>query len=160
VPIADCYPAGPATFRQSIVSLSPLDQPAWLQSVPVLEVITGSKPLRRLIVNFWTNPQALPCEDLADPCNACTNIQIPYLPAGSLLTVDGRTQRAVVECPQGPVGTAATTPIVYGPLGRSFEWPVFTCPSGGLCIEVLTLETTTAANARARVLMVPRSDMG
>ena len=159
IPIADCYPSGRDTFRQSIISLSPVDQPAWLESVPVLEVVTGRRPLRRLIVNFWTNPQGGECTDITDPCNACTGMQIPYLPARSLLAVDGRVQRAVVDCPQGAVGTASTAPTLYGPRGRSFEWPTFPC-STGLCIEILSLDVTTAPDARARVLMVPRSDAG
>lgn len=159
VPVDACYPTGAATFYRSVVSLPPVDQPEWLEAVPVFELETGATALRRLIVRFWANPLGGDCMDVADPCAACTDIQIPYLPAGSKLIVDGRTQRASVDCPAGPLGTATSSPTLYGPLGRSFEWPVFSCPTG-LCIEILSTSATTAADARARVFLVPRSDVG
>jgi hypothetical protein len=159
VPVDACYPTGPAEFRRSVVALSPMDQPEWLEAVPVLELETGASAMRRLIVRFWANPLGGDCMDVADPCAACTDIQIPYLPAGSTLTVDGRTQTATVECPQGVLGSSSSEPTLYGPLGQAFEWPIFSCPTG-LCIEILSTAATTAAGARARVLLVPRSDVG
>ncbi|MEU2487022.1 hypothetical protein ABZ593_20740 [Streptomyces sp. NPDC012617] len=159
VPVDPCYPTGAAEFYRSVVALAPVDQPEWLEAVPVLELGTGATALRRLIVRFWANPLGSDCMDVADPCGACTDIQIPYLPAGSKLTVDGRTQRAEVICPQGALGTATSAPTVYGPQGQSFEWPVFSCPVG-VCIEILSTSATTAADARARVSLVPRSDVG
>jgi hypothetical protein len=159
VPVDPCYPTGSAQFRRSVVALSPVDQPEWLEAVPVLELETGATALRRLIVRFWANPLGTDCMEVADPCAACTDIQIPYLPAGSKLTVDGRTQIAEVDCPQGALGSSTSAPILYGPLGTAFEWPVFSCPTG-VCIEILSTSATTAADARARVLLVPRSDVG
>ncbi|MEW2066631.1 hypothetical protein [Streptomyces sp. NPDC007346] len=159
VPVDDCYPTGPEGFRRSVVSLSPVDQPEWLEAVPALELETGGNELRRVVVRFWANPLGGDCEEIADPCGACTDIQIPYLPPGATLRVDGRTQRAEVECPQGPLGSAVSAPTLYGPLGGAFEWPIFAC-STGLCIEILSTASTTAPDARARVLLVPRSDVG
>jgi len=158
VPVDACYPSGRDQFLQSVIGLRPVDQPQWLETVPVLEVVTGRRAMRRLVVRFWTDPSG-DCAATTDPCRACAAIQVPYLPARSVLRVDGRTQRAVVECPQGPTGTAAGAPTLYGPQGRRFEWPTFACATG-LCIELLSLEETTADNARARVLLVPRSDAG
>jgi hypothetical protein len=159
VPTSPCYPTGTATFRRSLISLSPLAQPAWLETVPVLEVQAGAADMRRLLVRFWANPQGNPCEMQTDPCGACTDINLPYLPAGSHLTVDGRVQRSVVECEQFPIGTATSTPTLYGPEGAVFEWPRFSCPTG-LCIEVWSQADYTAPDALARVLLVPRSDVG
>ncbi|MGA5497692.1 hypothetical protein ACPCSP_25345 [Streptomyces cinereoruber] len=159
VPVDACYPTGSASFYRNVVALDPLDQPEWLEAVPVLELETGASALRRLVVRFWANPLGGNCQEVADPCAACTDIQIPYLPAGSKLVVDGRTQTAEVECPRGIAGTATSTPTLYGPLGRAFEWPIFSCATG-LCIEILSTTVTTAPDARARVLLVPRSDVG
>ncbi|MGW6458722.1 hypothetical protein ACWF94_22875 [Streptomyces sp. NPDC055078] len=159
VPVDPCYPTGVAQFRRSFVAVSPVDQPEWLEAVPVLELETGGTALRRLVVRFWANPLGTDCSELADPCSACTDIQIPYLPAGATLTVDGRTQVAEVDCPSGVSGSATSSPILYGPLGAAFEWPVFSCPTG-VCIEILSTSATTSADARARVLLVPRSDVG
>lgn len=158
-PTSPCYPEGLGTFRRSLISVSPLNQSAWLETVPVLEVRPGAQDMRRLIVRFWTNPQGNPCELEADPCNVCTDISISYLPSGSHLTVDGRVQRAVVECQQIPFGTSTSTPVVYGPQGANFSWPAFSCPTG-LCIEVWSDSAYTAGDATARVLLVPRADVG
>ncbi|MEU6628478.1 hypothetical protein ABZ905_09300 [Streptomyces parvus] len=159
VPVDSCYPTGDAEFRRSVVALTPADQPEWLEAVPVLELETGGTALRRLIVRFWANPLGSDCMDVADPCAACTDIQIPYLPPGSTLRVDGRTQTAEVTCAAGSQGSVTTAPTLYGALGQSFEWPVFSCATG-LCIEILSTAATTSADARARVLLVPRSDVG
>lgn len=159
VPKSPCYPSGRAKFRRSRIQVSPLEQGQWLETVPVLEVQAGGNDMRRLLVRFWANPQNSPCEDYSDPCNACADINLPYLPSGSRLTVDGRVQRSVVECEQYPIGTATATPTIYGAQGAHFDWPVFTCPTG-LCIEVWSLSQYTAPDATARVLLVPRSDVG
>lgn len=159
VPISPCYPRGRGNFYRSRLSLSPLDVPEWLETVPILEVRTGSRAMRRLTVRFWANPQGLPCEAVTDPCSACLDISIAYLPPGSTLTVDGRTQRATVDCPSGVIGSSQSTPTIYGPQGRNFEWPVFSCPTG-MCIEVLSKYEDTAPNAMARVTLHPRSDAG
>lgn len=158
-PVSPCYPTGLGTFRRSRISVNPTEQPAWAETVPVLEVRTGSTAMRRLLVRFWANPQGNDCTDFNDPCNACSDINVSYLPAGSTLRLDGRVQRSVVECPQFPIGTATSTPVVYGPQGAFFEWPAFPCPTG-LCIEVWSRSDFTASDATARVLLVPRSDLG
>lgn len=159
IPLSPCYPAGLGTFRRSRISINPLDQPQWLESVPVLEVRTGSRDMRRLLVRFWSNPQGSPCDSFIDPCNACSDVNVSYIPAGSTLRIDGRVQRSVVECPQFPVGTATSTPTIYGPQGSFFQWPSFPCPTG-LCIEVWSRSDFTASDATARVLLVPRADVG
>ncbi len=159
IPISPCYPRGKGNFYRSVVGLSPLDAPEWLETVPVLEVATGGRAMRRLIVRFWANPQGLPCDQVTDPCSACFDISIAYLPPGSTLTVDGRTQRATVDCPSGTFGSSRSTPTIYGVQGRDFEWPTFTCPTG-LCIEILSKYEDTATDARARVTLIPRADAG
>ncbi|MET9322006.1 hypothetical protein ABZX75_17695 [Streptomyces sp. NPDC003038] len=158
-PVDDCYPTGPATFRRTLISIPPEDMYQWLETVPVLELETGSSALRRLVVRFWANPTGGSCTESPDPCGFCGVIQIPYLPAGAVLRVDGRVQRAEVECSPLPGSYATSTPIVYGPQGRAFEWPAFDCPSG-LCIEILSTAATTAPDSRARVLLAARADVG
>lgn len=158
-PLSPCYPSGLGTFRRSRITVNPLDESSWLESVPVLEVRTGATAMRRLLVRFWANPQGNPCGSYSDPCNACTDINVGYVPSGSTLRVDGRVQRSVVECPRFPIGTATSTPTIYGIKGANFTWPTFPCPTG-LCIEVWSQSTTTAADALARVLLVPRADAG
>lgn len=158
-PLSPCFPTGQGNFYRTRIRVSPLDQLQWLETVPVLEVRTGNGIMRRLVVRFWANPQDNDCDLYNDPCNACMDINVSYLPRGSTLTVDGRVQRAVVECPQVPIGTTTATPTIYGPRGESFEWPVFGCPTG-LCIEVWSRFEYTDPGAVARVQLVPRADVG
>jgi len=157
IPADPCYQGGAALFRRALVEIDPIAPPDWAEMVPVIEVSTGSAEMRRLIIRFWTSDASQPCSSLSDPCDACLDISMSYLPAGALLTVDGRVQRATVGCPQGDEGYVTTTPYIFGTAGQTFTWPVFACPTG-LCVEVLSLATATAANAQVRVQMVPRSD--
>lgn len=159
VPLSPCYPVGRSSFRRTRISLSPIDDAIWLESVPLIEVRAGAQDMRRLMIRFWANPQGNPCDVYQDPCAACTDINVGYLPANSHLTIDGRTGRSVVECQQWPVGTSTSTPTIYGPQGKLFQYPTFICPTG-LCIEVWSRQDFTASDATARVLLVPRADMG
>lgn len=160
VPVDPCYPTGSATFRRTVISIPTNDVPNALQMVPVLELEVGATDLRRLIVRFRASLTGTDCNDpLADPCGICGDLQVPYLPAGSFLTVDGRTQRATLECSTPGVGSSTSSPPLYGAKGDAFQWPVWSCPEG-MCIEILTTSATTGAGTRARVLMVTRSDAG
>lgn len=157
IPPDPCYEGGAALFRRALIEIDPIAPPDWLEMVPVIEVSTGASEMRRLIVRFWTNNANRPCSMLDDPCDACLDLSLNYLPLGALLTIDGRIQRATVGCPQGDEGFVQTTPYIFGRAGRTFTWPVFACPTG-VCVEVLSLASATAGNAQVRVQMVPRSD--
>jgi hypothetical protein len=158
MPRSPCLPKGKANFRQTLFRLDPRSAPDWFEMVPVVEVEPGKQDMRRLIIRFWNNPSGSDCGKLSDPCQACFDISVPYLPKGSVLMVDGRTQRALVQCPQEDTGlVASASPELYGPAGRAFEWPVFSCPTG-VCVEVLTQREATASDARVRVSLVARGD--
>lgn len=157
IPADPCYEGGAALFRRALIEIDPVAPPDWLEMVPVIEVSTGANEMRRLIIRFWTNNASQPCSALDDPCNACLDVSMNYLPLGALLTIDGRVQRAQVGCPQGEAGFVTATPSIFGTAGQTFVWPVFSCPTG-LCVEVLSLASATAGNAQVRVRMVPRSD--
>ncbi|WP_284576862.1 hypothetical protein [Streptomyces sp. 2P-4] len=160
VPVDPCYPTGSATFLRTVISIPTTDVPNRLDMVPVLELDVGATDLRRLVVRFRSSLTGADCADaLLDPCSVCADLQIPFLPAGSKLVVDGRTQRATVECETELVGTSTTSPPLYGAQGDAFQWPVFQCPEG-MCIEILTTQASTGAGTMARVLMVTRSDAG
>ncbi|WP_030236744.1 hypothetical protein [Streptomyces sp. NRRL S-350] len=160
IPVDPCYPTGTDTFLRTVISIPVTDVPNRLDMVPVLELEVGSTDLRRIVVRFRASLTGTDCNDpLADPCGICTDLQTPYLPAGSVLTVDGRTQRAELECSTAGIGSATAHPPLYGAQGGAFQWPVFGCPEG-MCIEILTTKASTGAGTRARVLMVTRTDAG
>ncbi|MFB7906485.1 hypothetical protein ACFC1T_08680 [Kitasatospora sp. NPDC056076] len=153
LPVDDCYPRGPMTARRTMLTIRAQEVPEWLESVPVVQLFTGTdKPLRRLTVRFYANPIATDCSaSTPDPCTACADINIAYLPPNSNAVIDGRTQRASVDC-SGGLGRVN----LVGPLGAAFEWPVFACGSGW-CVEIIS-SSDLGTGAQVRVQLAARSD--
>ena len=128
--------------------------------VPVVQVYAGSQPMRCLSVRFYVAPAGECTAATADPCAACAEINLPYLPAGATLTLDGRTERALITCAPTPdQGVGATAePVLYGPAGTPMDWPTFTC-ADALCVEVAMSDLNVArADATVSVAMVGRED--
>jgi hypothetical protein len=134
-PIDACYPTEDFEAHRSIASIDGFVVPSWLELVPVITIRAGSTvPLRNVVFRFYQNPLGLDCTDLitVDPCAACTDITVLYVPPGGVTVIDGRTSRAQTNCLGGDVDV----PALYGPGGRTFNWPTFSC-GYGLCVEVL-----------------------
>lgn len=159
VPVDPCAcPPTRMTARRA-VSVPAGAVPAWLESVPIVTVKTGTTgiAMRCLIVRFYSNPIGLPCDPATlDGCNACAEIQIPYLSPGVTLTIDGRTERAWVDCPSGTGGGMAE-PTLFGPNGGVLQWPVFDC-GAALCVEISVDPRFDPGDATIQVEMVPRED--
>jgi len=158
-PLSPCYATGAAAFKVARIMVASEEYPAWSELVPVVEVLAGSEDLRRLLVRFWFNPANAQCGvDELDPCDSCGDVNVSFVPAGSTLTVDGRTQRSVIECETEVRGVARSAPDLYGQQGGLFTYPFFPCP-GGLCVEVWALADTVADDAQVRVQLIPRADV-
>lgn len=157
-PVSPCYPRGVGDFLVSRIRVASEDYPLWSELVPVVEIEAGDLDLRRVLVRFWANPQNEDCDQELDPCDACGDLNVTYIPADSLLTMDGRVSRSSITCETEGVGVATSPPDAYGPEGGIFTFPYFPCP-GGLCVEIWAKEDTVADNARARITLIPRSDV-
>ena len=158
-PLSPCYATGADAFRVARIMVASEEYPAWAELVPVVEVLAGSESIRRLLVRFWFNPANAECGTVElDPCDSCGDVNVSFVPAGSTLTVDGRTQRSVIECETEFLGVARSAPDLYGREGGLFTYPFFPCP-GGLCVEVWALDSTVADDAQVRVQLVPRADV-
>lgn len=133
-PIDACYPQNDFSAHRQVASVDGTSVPSWLELVPVINIRAGSAPLRNVTIRFYQNPLGLDCGDLitVDPCTACTDITVLYVPSGGETVIDGRTSRAQTNCLGGDVDV----PPLYGPGGRTFNWPSFSC-GYGLCVEVL-----------------------
>lgn len=133
-PLDACYPQDDFNAHRQIASISGLSVPSWLELIPVITVSAGGAALRNVTVRFYQNPLGLDCGDLiaVDPCTACTDITVLYVPPGGQTVIDGRVSRAQTNCLGGDVDV----PALYGPGGRTFNWPSFSC-GYGLCVEVL-----------------------
>lgn len=133
-PIDACYPTEDFSAHRHLASISGLSVPSWLELVPVVTINAGSADLRNVVVRFYQNPLGLSCEDVeaVDPCSACTDITVLYVPSGGQVVIDGRVRRALTTC----LGGAVDVPALYGPGGSTFSWPSFSC-GYGLCVEIL-----------------------
>lgn len=160
IPTDPCYPTGEFPTRRQVITVPAGRVPAWSEAVPIVQVNTGRGVLRRLTVRFYTNPAGDKCtSDQLDPCLACAELSIPYLPAGTLLTVDGRTRRAFVDCSGGSGPEALAEPILYGAGGGLFTWPVFSCGgAAGMCIEIVSDARYSAYDMAATVQICARDD--
>jgi hypothetical protein len=129
--------------------------PDWLETVPVIRLYTGDQVAQRLIIRWYDNPRDVQCGTWLDPCSACAEINVVWLPRWSQLTIDGRVQKAFVECP----GANMQEPRLYGPSGGPMVWPVFEC-STALCFEII-LDTgfPQAQNSWMDVHLASRSDV-
>lgn len=151
-----CYPSGPYSLaRRTIVKIPPAAAAAWFDKVPVVRIETGSTPILRLLLRWYANPQQRdPSADL-NPCTACAQTVIAYLPPKATLTIDGRTQQATVEC----VGNRYATPVLYGPNGGPYTWPVFDCTTS-MFLEIMvdgTVPQPTDGTRSMQVFLVART---
>lgn len=151
-PIDACYPVEDFAAHRQIASVEGVSVPSWLELVPQITVRAGSAPLRNVVIRFYQNPLGLDCGQLiaADPCTACTDITVLYIPANGETTIDGRVSRAQTTC----VGGDVDVPALYGPGGRTFSWPSFSC-GYGLCVEVIAA-SGAAADAEVDVGLYTR----
>lgn len=145
VPADPCFPTGDFTAYRAIISLPNGLTPNWLETVPLLRVRVGPRPVERFMIRWYTNTAEIDCfeglqnpiptERPISPCDACAELHIPILPANSTLTIDGRIERAWVDCPGGP-GLATAEPPIFGKSGGVFQWPAFGCGQA-MCVEIV-----------------------
>lgn len=161
-----CYPTTGFTAQRAIYS----DHhpgvprvPRHLEKVPLIEVYTGSRALRRTTIRWYSNTNRHPPGPNLDPCDICNEITIPHIPAWTRVVLDGRTKRVTVECDvneqtgrqRGYQGQSDVT--LYGPYGQHLDWPAFNCGQAML-IELLCQAGTLAPDARYRLDWVVRGD--
>lgn len=120
-------------------------------NVPVLQVYAGSTDLRGIRAVLIPNPLALSPSALSD-CDACFEINLPFLPNGTTWTLDASRRTSEVFCPPGSYQAAT----VSGAGGGPFLWPEITCATSDyvLCLEV----SCSSWNSTATVSldMIPR----
>jgi hypothetical protein len=156
VPVDACFPTGTFTAARVVMNLPSGAVPIWAEKVPVIVVKAGTQRRNRLIFRFYGNPTERDCATMLDPCSACAELQIAFVPQGSTLVIDGRTETATVDCPGGP-GLATAEPVLYGPAGAPFVWPVFNC-SDGLCLEVIGEFDADVSGLEIEVFMAVREE--
>lgn len=154
-----CYPAQTWQGRRTLVSIPSGVLPSGLDSVLVVKAVTGDTPLRNLVVRVHNNRFDVPCDRLPtlNPCSACTDLVVTYVPPNGELVIDGRTQSEMVTCGQGDQAVQAV-PVVYGNPYRPFIHPVWSC-GGGTCLEILT-DASVSPDTVITLTLQPRQEAG
>jgi len=142
-----CDPIAPVQFCCSI----PADSfGQFFEGAPVIEIYSGSAPMRATTIRFFDNPLGIDCCDTAsDPCLNCDSLQIRLIPAFSTMTIDGTTRQVTVQCP-GVVAPILADHLTVTP----FAWPLLQCIDSCICIE--TEGIAVASDATVTVYVVPR----
>jgi hypothetical protein len=156
LPVDACYPTGPFTASRAVFTLRSESVPVWAEKIPYVVVRAGAGELRRLTIRWYGNATGADCKTAIDPCAACAEINIALLPAGSTLTIDGRTETASVDCSGGP-GLATAEPQLYARGGAPFVWPVFSCADGS-CLEVIAEAASISADTEIDISYIVRED--
>lgn len=111
------------------------DRPRWSEDFPVITIEAGGSDLRNIRVTFYENPDpTTPCDQWADDlmCSPVNDVHVTYVPAGSSVTVDGRTGQATMTC----VGRCLPATTVYGDAdGAPLSVKGLTCAGYCICIE-------------------------
>lgn len=149
------YPTRPFTAQRAVYH-SPGDlTPGWFEKVPVITLHSGRHEMHRITVRFYANPRNKPITPQLDPCDACHEITLPWIPARTRVTLDGRTQHVEVKCPSGD--TVTSDVVLYGPSGALLTWPVFDCGMP-MIIELIAQDGTIADNAWWRIEWAAKTD--
>jgi hypothetical protein len=98
--------------------------PDWMDVVPTLDITTGSKAARQVRIRYYPNPDGLiPTE--VDTSSWISEQIISYMPARTLLIIDGVTQHVWAEV-NGSDPISADH-LLYGTNGKPATWPVLSC---------------------------------
>lgn len=156
-PVDACYPSDPFPGKRVLGQIESFSVSTWLDMVPVVTIRSEDQPIRNLTIRFYVNALGFPCSDLVRdvPCAACSDITVSYLPENSTTFIDGRIKRANIQC-LSPTGEDTDVPTLYGPSGRMFMWPEFSC-GYGLCVEV-TAHESISPEATVEVSLHTRMD--
>jgi hypothetical protein len=127
----------------------------WLDVLPTFELRTYTLAERQVRIRIYPNPFDYPLEQV-DTANWCAEQIISYIPATSVITLDGELQRAFASVSGGP--TIAADHLLYGTGGAPATWPVLSCgmsymvsfdtPVGGTAPPPGNLTTTVSLTRR------------
>lgn len=98
--------------------------PEWMDVVPTLDITSGSLAARQVRIRYYANPDELPPEQV-DTSSWLSEQIISFMPAGTVMTLDGVTQRVWAEV-NGSDPVSADH-LLYGTNGKPATWPILSC---------------------------------
>lgn len=128
-----CVPLG---TERACYEIDLSDRPEWSSDVPIITLESGSDILRNVRILIFAKPAGslLNCGEIADTnrCDPVAEFVITFVPAGSVLTLDGQVGRALLVCNDECIQSTH----VYGDQnGGPLRFPELGCATYCLCIE-------------------------
>lgn len=127
-------------------------------SVPLINIYAGAEDLRNFSIYFFENRLEWDCSRFLDDagrpeeCLACNVISVSYLPAYSVLEINGELGTAIIRTQGNLVSYAA--PVLYGKDGSLFTIPSLACKT--YCVVAVADKQNTAVDAYWNMTLVNR----
>lgn len=100
--------------------------PLWSEAVPIMSIQTNDAPARKVQVRFLPRPLPIQQPEDLDPCSACGEFVIDYIPPNSTFVLNGMEERAYIKQSGDRISDAGH--LLSGMTSTSlFQWPVLTC---------------------------------
>lgn len=107
------------SWRRRTLRIPPTHTERWGRTVPLVRVVTEATEAQYLRLRFYRESAG------ASGCDYDGEFLISYLPANTVLTLDGVTRQATMRLPDGR--TVPATHLLFGSAGRPFLWPTLGC---------------------------------
>lgn len=145
--------SGMWTEPTSVLSTCATARPMrWHEHVPVVTLGAGTTDaavMRNARIRFYDGAT---CDDDLRCMDPAATLEVPYVPAHGVLSIDGRTRTVSILVP-GSVGPINALGLVYGGAGRAWTWPSF---AGPYAVLVDLDESNTGPSASVRVAAAAR----
>lgn len=130
----------PYNTRRSVVEIPAGTIPEYTEGLPVATIYAGTQALRQVKVRFFLANAGQTIDDI-DPCDACGEVTLSFIPADSTFTFDGKTRKATITCPGADPIDA--TRLMGSEGGRlPVEWPEIQC-SGSRFLMLVEADAET-----------------
>lgn len=113
----------PASWRRRFVTVESRMTQVAQAAAPVLTLTSGMEAARSVRVRVFADPFQRGIDEL-DPCSACGEFVVSYLPPNAVMTIDSVDRRVSVSM------DGATQPadhLIYDSSGGPVIWPEMTC---------------------------------
>jgi hypothetical protein len=111
-------------WRRYYVEIPSINISDWLSGVLTLNVATGAFAANQVRIRVYPNPFNYDPSQI-NTNEWCAEQIVSYLPASTVLTLDGVTQRAWAEVNGGSAQSADH--LLYGTGGTPATWPILSC---------------------------------
>jgi hypothetical protein len=96
----------------------------WLEVVPTMELHSTTVAARQVRIRYYPNPNGLAPSQI-NTSTWCAEQIVSYMPAKTVMTIDGVTQRTWAEVNGGNAQNADH--LLYGTGGTPPSWPILSC---------------------------------